>query len=364
MLQRAQLRVSGVLAHLTPAVTPRRHFSAAAAAVADPYVHSAVSSSSIPPHVVPLAYRRSILGLTDPTPKRIRADEETPAVDTNARRVPLLFAHCLLGDGRQFTLLEGQMHTALKRANEEAAKSLVLDVWNVDLRNHGWSGRSEAHDYTHLVADLQYFIQTHKLHRPVMCGHSQGGKAMLAYALTQQDDPLAPRALISLDAAPAAYTHTHSSIFGAMQSLHLSDPALVQKRDIEKALNQHLESPSDRAFVLGNIAEMQPAQGQSKWAWRPNVDVLQREEKNVHAWSIPAPTQGADGKTGPSYSKPALFIGGGKSTRLTTPSYAQHLAAYFPRHRLEMVPSAAHFVHQSHAKECAAWIESFLRALA
>lgn len=364
-----------LLRHLPTRFAPlRRPFSVAAAAAAavkpvDPYVHSGVSSRCVPTGVVPLAYRRSVLGLSDATLKRVRADEEPPVVDTSARRVPLLLAHCLLGDGRSMNLLEAQLHAALRKTNEDATSTrpIVLDVYNVDLRNHGWSDHAEAHDYTQLVADLQFFVQTHQLDRPVMCGHSQGGKAILAYALSRMADSLTPRGLISLDAAPAMYTHTHSTIFRAMQSLDLADPALVQQRDVEHALKPHLPSPSDRAFVIGNIEQRTTTatandDSKKRWMWRPNVAVLEREEKNVHGWPIPAPsTTDAGANASPCYPHPALFIGGGKSTRLTTAAYVRHLGAYFPRHRVEMLPTAAHFVHQSHARECAAWIEKCVR---
>ena len=51
-------------------------------------------------------------------------------------------------------------------------------------------------------------------------GHSMGGKAAMALALTQPDRV---RRLIVADMAPVSYTHTHAHLIDAMLALDLSD---------------------------------------------------------------------------------------------------------------------------------------------
>jgi len=226
--------------------------------------------------------------------------------------------------------------------------------------------------------------------------------------------------LISLDAAPAAYTHEHTAIFRAMNALSAEPSAsaapvadeydaappqaqsgsllsqLRTRREADLALASLLPSPADRAFVLSNLVETpvlkamhawHPAQEQHPqqrsrstatsgptgssepasdptFAWRVNLPTLSRCERVVHGWSVPPPASLALWGTGPSCpALPTLFIGGANSSRLTTPAYTQALPGYFPNAQTIMVPAAAHFVHHSHAKECAKHILSFVDAM-
>lgn len=377
---------------LLRAIPLLRSFSSSAAAQ-DPYLHPALASVA-PSHspteaAVPLAYRRSVLGHpSSPTsPIRLKLGEHSPPPLAGETRLQLVFLHCLLGDSRQFHLFESALHAALLKHNaaHSAAGSVVLNVWSVDLRNHGASPHTSQHSYEGILGDLDLFLRSHCIHSPILCGHSQGGKAALAYALRNSGakgtaaaastNQFAPSSLIILDAAPAPYTHTHSSIFTAMESVaglfdsKASPPLLKQKRDVDEQLKKFLASPTDRAFVLSNLLEHHNHPSHSsppsashppQFSWRVNLPVLNRDEKNVHGWMIEEPTCSDNSFCTPSFPSPCLFIGGGKSSRLTSPAYLRHLRAYFPSHTLEMVPAAGHFVHQSHAKECAAWVADFV----
>lgn len=184
-----------------------------------------------------------------------------------------------------------------------------------------------------------------------------------------------------------------------MKALPLHDQALRQRRQAEERLRGLLPSPSDRAFVLTNLVDAHalallhqhhlhashasPAVGEGATgaraaeasgataastaaspglAWRVNLPVLARCEREVHGFPLPPPPALSLSGVGPSFPRGALFIGGGKSTRLTTAAYLESLPGYFPHHTLHMLPTAAHFVHQSHAKECAQWMSEFILA--
>lgn len=41
-----------------------------------------------------------------------------------------------------------------------------------DLRNHGHSPHATEHNYTVMAEDVEKFIDTHKIRRPVLIGHS------------------------------------------------------------------------------------------------------------------------------------------------------------------------------------------------
>jgi len=366
-----------------------------------------------------------------PSPSPVTASPTPGSAHLTPIRHTCLFLHCLLGDSRQFIHLENGLHKQLQQRNHRAIREgrspILLECWMVDARNHGSSPHASDHSYLDLVADVRTFIQRHGLKSPILCGHSQGGKTALVYALlaTQKtfldgmtekvvnehdsqeaasnaspaatsspapvqatSSPLIPSRLIIFDASPAAYTHTHSQIFSAMESIDLT--GAPRKIDIERMLKPYLSSPSDRAFVLANIRQetKEAANGGSddknvatvtnvpskgvngtpstsspsassssapSFSWRCNLPLLHQSEPLVHGWPLPAPPSC-------SYRSPALFLAGSKSSRLTTPDYLKHLHAYYPHHQLQQIDGAHHFLHQSHSKECAERIVEFLDA--
>ncbi len=84
------------------------------------------------------------------------------------------------------------------------ALSEQLHWYALDQRGHGHSDRAdELSDYSrdHMAEDIQQFIETQKLDRPVVLGHSMGGMNAMTFA-AQHPDLL--RALVLIDVGPGA----------------------------------------------------------------------------------------------------------------------------------------------------------------
>ena len=58
-----------------------------------------------------------------------------------------------------------------------------FQVFLVDQRNHGQSPHSREFDYKLLTEDLLEFIEEHAIKKPVIIGHSMGGKAAMNFAV-------------------------------------------------------------------------------------------------------------------------------------------------------------------------------------
>ncbi len=87
---------------------------------------------------------------------------------------------------------------------DEVAPALAdqLHCYALDQRGHGHSDRAAAlREYSrdHMAADLQQFIETLDLDRPVVIGHSMGGMNAMTFAAAHPDQL---RALILIDVGP------------------------------------------------------------------------------------------------------------------------------------------------------------------
>ena len=79
-----------------------------------------------------------------------------------------------------------------------------MDVYSIDLRNHGSSPHSKTMTYTAMAADLLRFLQSiSDLNDDIsLLGHSMGGKVGMALALDPRTPPHLLRNLIVEDISP------------------------------------------------------------------------------------------------------------------------------------------------------------------
>ena len=244
---------------------------------------------------------------------------------TPATQPPLLIAHGLFGSARNWGVI---------------AKRLSADrhVISVDMRNHGDSPWFDSHQYVDLAADLAEVIAAHGGRADVL-GHSMGGKAAMALALSQPD--LINR-LIVADIAPVAYTHTQAHLIHAMRTVDLS---VIEKRSDADAALAHVEPNAGvRAFLLQSLDV-------KARKWRLNLDALEAAMPDTVGWQdIDAQAQ-----------MPTLFLSGADSHYVLT----EHRAAIkrlFPNARFAKIPGAGHWLHAEKPREFEAAVTAYLTA--
>lgn len=103
---------------------------------------------------------------------------------------PIIIAHGLFGS-----------KTNTRTVSRVMARDLDRDVYCIDLRNHGDSPHSPVHTYPALAADIEHFIDKHKLGKTILIGHSMGAKAVMGVALRPRSSELVA-ALVSVDNSP------------------------------------------------------------------------------------------------------------------------------------------------------------------
>lgn len=241
--------------------------------------------------------------------------------------LPVLLVHGLFGQGRNLG--------ALARRLAEGRR-----VVTVDMRNHGDSFHDPDHSYAALADDLADAIAD--LGGQVdLAGHSMGGKAAMALALTR---PGMVRRLAVLDIAPMAYGHSQSHLIDAMASLDLS--AIDRRSAADAALAGRIEDPGVRAFLLQSLDLKATPK-----AWRLNLDVLRDQMDRLVGWPEDLPRA--------SFEGPVLEIAGERSDYVTDAGQAA-LREHFPQARVVRVKGAGHWLHADAPETVAEILVNFL----
>ena len=126
----------------------------------------------------------------------------------------LVIVHGLLGQARNWRSLQKAF----------AGKLSDSRVIAVDLRNHGASPHSVAMRMTDLAADLSAVLSEEGGgKKSFLLGHSLGGKAAMALALTPGAEQSVGK-LVVADVAPVAYAASlggHDKLMAAMQQVRI-----------------------------------------------------------------------------------------------------------------------------------------------
>jgi pimeloyl-ACP methyl ester carboxylesterase len=240
-------------------------------------------------------------------------------------RPPILIAHGLFGSGRNWSVIAKRLSDARR-------------VITVDMRNHGDSPRAESQGYPEQADDLAEVIDEIGGEADVI-GHSMGGKAAMALALTQPDRV---RRLLVADIAPVPYTHgdSHRGLIAAMRELDLS--RITTRGEADEALAADIPAEAIRAFLLQSLDVKAKR-------WKLNLEVLDREVETV--LSFPDINAQFDG--------PVLFLSGGES-EYVRPEHRPRIKALFPNVKQAKLPDAGHWLHAEKPRDFEATARAFL----
>lgn len=243
-----------------------------------------------------------------------------------AEQPTLIIVHGLYGSGRNWGVIA-------KRLSD------TRHVITPDMRNHGNSPRAATHSYPDMADDLSALIN--HIGGPVdLCGHSMGGKAAMALALTR---PALVRRLVVADIAPVTYPHTQQMMIDAMRSVDLS--TVTRRAEAEDQLGaagveRALQSFFTQSLDLPNKR------------WRLNLDVLEGEMDKIIGWP--------DDLTGP-FNGTTLFLSGGASDYVQ-PAHRTQIKSLFPNAHFAKIPGAGHWLHAEKPRPFEASLRAFLDA--
>lgn len=253
---------------------------------------------------------------------------ESTLPDGNKNGPPIIIMHGLLGSRYNWNSMAKAILNRLKRK-----------IIAVDARNHGDSPHTYAFSYHHLCADIIEIMKDLELKNATLMGHSMGGRAMMLVAL--QYPHLVDR-LVIVDISPVGESPGMSHIpklFDAMYSVQLEANTSMSRarKEAEQQLRQKIIDSGLIQFLLTNLVEAEDG----SYKWRVNIDSLSR---NFESKIMKFPNA-----TG-IYSRPTLFIGGGKSDYIRKDDH-DAIRKCFPSAEFEYIPDAGHWVHAEKPKE-------------
>jgi len=237
--------------------------------------------------------------------KKYGEDESAPA------RPVLIILHGLFGSLTNWNTI----------ANRLADR---FTVYALDQRNHGLSPHSDRFDYPTLAADLGEFMRQRGIPQASLLGHSMGGKVAMEFALSH---PELIQKLVVADVGPGSHPARHDRVIAALEAVDIAQ--VKSRQEADDTLAQMLPEPGLRQFLLTNLRR----EADGRYRWRMNLAGI---KKHYHCI--------AAGVTPGRFSKPALFIRGGKSDYIDDQAVAL-IKQFFPQARIETIPEAGHWVH-------------------
>ncbi|KAG6014263.1 hypothetical protein E4U43_006749 [Claviceps pusilla] len=247
-------------------------------------------SSKIPTAVRPLAY-----------------DIYKPAKPTG--QPPIIFLHGLFGSKRNN-----------RGISKVLARDVGVDVYALDLRNHGESPHDPRHDYCAMAEDVSAFIQDQQLSNVTLIGHSMGAKTAMTLALRS---PELISKIIAVDNAPIdmALNDDFSKYVRAMKNIQ--DAKITRQAEADEILQKVEESLSIRQFLLGNL--YRPIGGSTQ-KFRIPLDTLGKSLQNLGDFPFKQPRDHR-------FEKPSLFVRGTES-HYVADDVIPAIGEFFPRFRL------------------------------
>lgn len=260
------------------------------------------------------------------------------------RPLAVALNHTDRGDGVPIIILHGLFGRL--RNWQGMQKQLARDarIITADLRNHGESPWSNEMSYPAMAADIAKLIEDLDAGPAMVVGHSMGGKAAMALALSESD---LVRSLMVVDIAPVDYQNDYGPYINAMRAVPLAD--LSRRGEAEEYLKSDIPDPGIRAFIMQNLGE-----SDNGLAWQANIDAIENGMPNIMTFPDFADA---------TFEKPTRFVIGGTSDYVKA-DHRSTIMSLFPKASHAVIKDAGHWVHAEKPAEVMAEISSFAKKAA
>ncbi|KAG0163452.1 hypothetical protein DFQ28_011677 [Apophysomyces sp. BC1034] len=247
----------------------------------------------------------------------VRLSFDKYLTQTPSKQPPVLICHGLFGSKQNWKSLA-------KTISRRSAR----DVYALDMRNHGESPHCDVHTYDAMAEDLVAFMKEHQLDKPVLLGHSMGGKVVMTTAMRH---PALLSKLVVVDIAPVPMrlAHDHQMYVEGMRAVNSEAPS--KQKEADKILQTYEPDLLIRQFLLTNLKRQQDG----IYRFRVPYEILGRSLGALGEF-LPDPLH---------YNGPTLFITGGESPyRKPFLEYPDIVQSQFPCSRIENIEGVGHWV--------------------
>ncbi|MBT5977206.1 MAG: alpha/beta fold hydrolase, partial [Flavobacteriales bacterium] len=234
------------------------------------------------------------------------------------------------GEGEPLIILHGLLGMLDNWQGPAKLMQYKFLIYIVDLRNHGHSQNSDEHNYDLMSADVIQLMDTLKIERAHLLGHSMGGKVAMKIA---EEHSERVNKLVVADIGPKEYPVHHEQIIAGLKSVPLDE--LERRSDAEPYLEKYIPEPGVRQFLMKSL--FHPDRG--SFDWRFNLEAI---ERNLHEVGQSVDELGFDGET--------LFIRGGSSNYVLDEDWAD-IKTLYPNAYLETIDDAGHWLHAEKPQE-------------
>ncbi|MFN8575227.1 MAG: alpha/beta fold hydrolase [Candidatus Sericytochromatia bacterium] len=244
-----------------------------------------------------------------------------------------------LGIGKPIIIIHGLFGSSDNWLSISKKLSDKYTIYLPDIRNHGQSPHSSEHSYDLMVLDLLELIKDNNIEKPVIIGHSMGGKISMNFAI---DYPEIVDKIIVVDIAPKMYQHENRQYIESLLAMDLEK--INTRDDAEKMLIEKIPERAVRLFLLKNLYRKEDM----SFGWKLNLDAIYNNIREL------------EGYTTDSCSKiEALFIQGELSKYILDSDYPI-IKKVFPNSKIIKINGAGHWIHAEKPNEVYDLIIKFL----
>ncbi|KAG0200673.1 hypothetical protein BGX28_006330 [Mortierella sp. GBA30] len=221
-----------------------------------------------------------------------------------------------------------------KALSKAMASRLNTRVVTVDLRNHGESGHSDEHDYANMANDVAHFMQEQSLEKPMIIGHSMGGKVAMNMALKH----IPVDRVVVVDMAPVKVKLSSEFAKYVIAMREIQQANVKKQSEADAILKKTVADIGVRQFLLTNLKR--DPQGES-YKFRVPIETLGSSLEKLGQFDFMAGQDMFEGKT--------LFIKGNRSGYIREKEL-DAIRTFFPQARVEGLDTG-HWVHAEKPEE-------------
>lgn len=248
-----------------------------------------------------------------------------------------------MGKGQPVIILHGVFGTSDNLQTFGKLLAERHEVFLVDQRNHGLSPHSNEFNYQVMAKDLREFIEAHQLKKPIILGHSMGGKVAMFFAVQYPDQF---DKLIVIDIAPRAYPVHHQQILKALSAVKIDE--ISSRKEAEEQMEPYISDFGVRQFLLKNLKR---TEDNKNFAWKLNLSVIRENIENI----------GKGVAEDAQVEKPTLFIRGAKSDYIKEED-EKLIKKLFPLAKVVTIKNAGHWVHAEQPERLFEEVSDFLKS--